>query len=256
MPPFETTSRQGRMTGGPEIHSLFWLAVTRLGEAQILLPAFCAGALWLAFARPAGARGRAAQGAAHAHDHPARRSALRWMASIVATTAITTVSKVAFLGFGLGIAALDFTGFSGHAMYATAVLPVLAAVVGGRRGAIVGVLLAALVTYSRVNLGAHSWSEAISGLVLGAAAAGWTLADYLAHPGAVRAPWWLPLLLLAWLTLLPMRAPPSRTHGLVVSISLKLSGRARPYTRFELLAGLIHPAWEKKPAPRGPDSMP
>ena len=103
-------------------------------------------------------------------------------------------------------------------------------------------LLALLITYSRVNLGAHSWSEALAGLALGAAAAWWTLADYLAHPGAVRAPWWLPVLLAVWLTLLPMRAPPSRTHGLVVSISLKLSGRTRPYTRFELLAGMIHPA--------------
>jgi membrane-associated phospholipid phosphatase len=226
-------------------HSLFWFAVTRVGEAQILLPAFLAGASWLAFARPAGARGRVAQGAAHAHDHPARRSALRWIAAIVATTAVTTASKIAFLGFGVGIAALDFTGFSGHSMYSTAILPVLGAIVAGRRGAIAGALLAALITYSRVDLGAHSWSEAISGMALGAAAAGWTLADYLAHPGAVRAPWWLPLVLFAWLTLLPMRAPPSQTHGLVVSLSLKLSGRSRPYTRFELLAGLIHPAWEK-----------
>ena len=233
------------MTHGQEIHSLFWYTVTRLGEAQILLPAFFAGALWLAFARPAGARGRLARGDAHAHDHPARRSAWRWIAAIVATTAVTTVSKVAFLGFGVGIAALDFTGFSGHSMYATAILPVLAAVVAGRGGAVVGVLLALLITYSRVSLGAHSWSEAIAGLVLGAAAAGWTLADYLAHPGAVRAPWWLPLLLVAWLAVFPLRAPPSRTHDLVVSISLKLSGRARPYTRFELLAGLIHPAWQK-----------
>ncbi len=233
------------MTGGNEIHSLFWLAVTRVGEAQILLPAFLAGALWLAFARPAGARGRLAQGNAHAHDHPARRSALRWVAGITATTLVTTVSKVAFLGFGLGIAAIDFTGFSGHSMYAWSILPVLAAIVGGWRGALAGVALALLITYSRVDLGAHSWSEAIAGMALGAAAAGWTLADYLAHPGAVRAPWWLPLLLVAWLTLLPMRAPPSRTHSLVVAISLKLSGRSRPYTRFELLAGLIHPAWNK-----------
>jgi membrane-associated phospholipid phosphatase len=230
------------MTEGHEIHSLFWFAVTRLGEAQILLPAFLAGALWLAFARPAGARGRLAQGHALAHDHPARRSALRWIVAIVATTAVTTVSKVAFLGFGVGIAALDFTGFSGHSMYATSILPVLAAIVGGRRGVVVGVLAALLITYSRVDLGAHSWSEAVSGMALGAAAAWWTLADYLAHPGAVRAPWWLPLLLAAWLTLLPMRAPPSRTHSLVVSIALKLSGRQRPYTRFELLAGMIHPA--------------
>jgi membrane-associated phospholipid phosphatase len=233
-----------RSTEDPEIHSLFWYVVTRLGEAQILLPAFCAGALWLAFARPAGARGRIAQGAAHAHDHPARRSALRWLAAIFATTVVTTISKVAFLGFGKGIASIDFTGFSGHSMYATAILPMLGAIVGGWRGAVGGAALAALITYSRVNLGAHSWSEAIAGLVLGAAAAGWTLSDYLDHPGAVRVPWWLPLLLAAWLTLLPMRAPPSRTHDLVVSIALKLSGRQRPYTRFELLAGLIHPPWE------------
>ena len=229
------------MAEGLEIHSLFWFVVTRLGEAQILLPAFLAGALWLAFARPAGAYGRLARGDAHAHDHPARASALRWIGAIVATTAVTTASKIAFLGFGIGSAALDFTGFSGHSMYSTAILPVLAAVVAGRRGAVVGVLAAALVTYSRVKLGAHSWSEAVAGMVLGAAAAAWTLADYLAHPGAVRAPWWLPLLLGAWLTLLPMRAPPSRTHDLVVSISLKLSGRHRPYTRFELLAGMIKP---------------
>jgi hypothetical protein len=230
------------MTEGNEIHSLFWLAVTRLGEAQILLPAFVAGALWLAFARPAGARRRLAQGDPHAHDHPARLSALRWLAAIFITTAITTVSKVAFLGFGYGIASLDFTGFSGHSMYATGILPVIGAVVAGRRGAVAGVVLALLITYSRVKLGAHSWSEAITGLALGATAAGWTLADYLAHPGAVRAPWWLPLLLVAWLTALPVGAPPSRTHSLVVAISLKLSGRHRPYTRFELLAGLIrHP---------------
>jgi membrane-associated phospholipid phosphatase len=233
------------MTGGQGIHSLFWLGVTRLGEAQILLPAFFAGALWLALARPAGARGRLARGDALAHDHPARRSAWRWVAAIVATTAVTTASKVAFLGFGIGIAALDFTGFSGHSMYATAILPVLAAIIAGRPGAVVGVLMALLITYSRVNLGAHSTSEAIAGLVLGAAAAGWTLADYLAHPGAVRAPWWLPLLLVGWLAFVPLRAPPSRTHDVVVSLALKLSGRSRPYTRFEQLAGLIHPAWEK-----------
>ncbi|MFL6677607.1 MAG: phosphatase PAP2 family protein [Burkholderiaceae bacterium] len=235
------------MTGGPAIHSLFWLAVTRLGEAQILLPAFLAGALWLALARPAGARGRVAEGNAHAHDHPARRSALRWVAGITAATAVTTASKIAFLGFGYGIAAIDFTGFSGHSMYAWSILPVLGAIVAGRRGVAVGVVLAALITCSRVSLGAHSWSEALAGMALGVAASGWTLADYLAHPGAVRAPWWLPLLIVAWLALLPTSAPPSRTHSLVVSISLKLSGRARPYTRFELLAGLIRPEWESTP---------
>jgi membrane-associated phospholipid phosphatase len=222
----------------PALHSFFWLAVTRLGESEILLPAFLAGALWLAFARPAWARGRRAA-SAHAHDHPARGAALRWVAGIVGATAVTTASKIAFLGFGIGFAAIDFTGFSGHSMYATAILPVLGAIVFGQRGAVAGALLAAVVMVSRVEVGAHSWSEAVSGLVLGGLVAWWTLALYLGHPGAVRVPLLLPIALACWLTVLPWRGPPSHTHGLVVALSLKLSGRTQPYTRHELLHGEI-----------------
>ncbi len=223
----------------PALHALFWFAVTRLGESQILLPAFAAGALWLAFARPAWARGRLAA-TAHGHDHPARGAAWRWFAGIVAATAVTTASKIAFLGFGLGVAAIDFTGFSGHSMYATAILPVLGAIVFGRGGAVAGALLALVVMVSRVEVGAHSWSEALSGLALGGAVAWWTLAHYLDHPGAVRAPLLLPIALACWLTVLPWRGPPSQTHQLVVALSLKLSGRTQPYTRHELLHGEIH----------------
>src|ERR1700748_3192602 len=112
----------------PALHALFWFAVTRLGESQILLPAFLAGTAWLAFARPAWARGRLAD-TVHGHAHPARSTAWRWLAGVVAATAVTTASKIAFLGFGFGSAAIDFTGFSGHSMYATAILPVLGAIV-------------------------------------------------------------------------------------------------------------------------------
>ena len=223
----------------PALHALFWFAVTRLGESQILLPAFLAGTLWLAFARPAWARGRLAD-TTHGHDHPARSTAWRWAASVAAATFVTTASKVAFLGFGIGSATIDFTGFSGHSMYATAILPVLGAIVFGRGGAFAGLLLALVVMVSRVQVQAHSWSEALSGLALGAAVAGWTLSRYLSHPGAVRVPLWLPLALAAWLTLLPWSGPPSRTHQLVVALSLKLSGRTQPYTRHELLHGEIH----------------
>ena len=217
---------------------LFWLAITRLGESEILLPAFVAGALWLAFAHPAWARGRLA-GTPRASAHPARGSALRWLAGVGASTAVTTASKIAFLGFGLGSAAINFTGFSGHSMYSMAILPVLGAIVFGRWGAVSGGLLALLVMVSRVEVGAHSWSEAVSGLVLGIGVAWWTLSLYLEHPGAVRAPWWLPLLIAGWLTLLPKIAPPSQTHHLVVAVSLKLSGRTRPYTRWQLLHGEV-----------------
>jgi membrane-associated phospholipid phosphatase len=214
-----------------------WAAVTRLGEAQILLPAFAAGTLWLAFA-PGASRRAGADGTPEA-DPPSRDSARAWVAGIVAATGLTTASKVAFLGFGIGSIALDFTGFSGHSMYAMAILPVLAALVAGARGAALGVLLALAVLVSRVELNAHSWSEALSGALLGAAVAGWTLARYLRRPGALRAPWWLPLGLAAWLTLLPWRAPPAHAHQMVVAMSLWLADRNEPYTRHELLTGQI-----------------
>ena len=92
----------------------------------------------------------------------------------------------------------------------------------------------------RVELHAHSWSEAVGGALIGGAVAAWALTRYLRRPGALRAPWWLPLALAGWLTLLPWRAPPARTHGMVVAMSLWLADRSEPYTRQELLAGSIH----------------
>jgi len=226
------------MMSDDPLPGLFWFAITRLGESEILLPAFMAAALWLALAHPALARSAGWTGDARAH--PVRAEAWRWLAGIVGGTAVTTASKIAFLGFGIGSATLDFTGFSGHSMYSMAVFPVLFAIVFGRGGALCGAVLALIVMVSRVLTGAHSWSEAISGMALGAAIAAWPLVLYLRHPSAVRAPWWLPAVLAAWLILVPWRGPPSHSHQLVLALSLKLSGRTQPYTRHELLHGEIH----------------
>jgi hypothetical protein len=224
-----------------DMHPALWLAVTRLGEAQILLPAFMGGVLWLALAGARSARATPAAGAAGpGTPHPARETAWAWLSGVIAATGVTTASKVAFLGFGIGSIALDFTGFSGHAMYSMAILPVLAAIMAGAPGAVLGVLVALAVLVSRVELQAHSWSEALSGALLGGAVAVWTLGRYLRRPALLRAPWWLPLALAGWLVLLPWRAPPARTHDMVIALSLWLSDRTEPYTRHELLTGMIH----------------
>jgi len=204
----------------------FWAVITRFGEAQILLPACAAALLWLLFASAAGPRSLP--------RHGGRAAAWRWGAGLCTTTFVTTASKVAFLGFGMGWAALDFTGFSGHAMFSCAVLPVLAGVVAGRGGAFTGALLAALVVVSRVQVGAHSWSEAVSGALLGAVVAAWALRAWFEPPGPVHPPWWLPLALVAWLSVLPAHAPPPRTHDAVVRLSLWVSGRSQPYTRRQM----------------------
>jgi hypothetical protein len=85
-----------------------WTVVTRLGEAQILLPALVSVSAWLAW--------RVA----------APRTAAWWLGLTAVAALVTTATKLAFIGWGLGSAPLDFTGLSGHAMFAAAVLPLLA----------------------------------------------------------------------------------------------------------------------------------
>ncbi len=130
----------------------FWFAVTRLGEAQVMLPAAAALLVWLAL-RPSG-----------------RPLVGWWLGLMVAAVAVTTASKIAFIGFGLGLAELDFTGVSGHAMFAAVVYPLVFRVLTADRPAawqraslLAGIALAALVGYSRLVLGAHSLSEVLAG---------------------------------------------------------------------------------------------
>jgi len=200
---------------------LFWFTVTRLGEAQILLPAMLAMALWLI------------------HRSNARRVVALWLGLTAIAATITTATKVAFIGWGLGFAPLNFTGISGHAMFATAVLPVLARACAStaddhwhRPSLILGYVLAALVTVSRVATGAHSVSEALFGFALGGAAS----AAVLALAAMPHTP--LPRTLLAgvalWLAITSVSAPPSRTHDWVTHLSLAVSGHERPYTRHDL----------------------
>ena len=197
---------------------LAWALVTRLGEAQILLPAMLAALLWLVLA---------------ARALPV---ALWWLAGTAAAAALTTVTKVAFFGFEIGYAPLDYTGISGHAMFAAAVIPMLAGLLAGgatprwRRGAVVaGYALAALIAYSRIKVGAHSSFEALTGFILGSMASALPLNAQ--HLPDMRAPAWLAAGLALWMLSLPLGAPPSLTHGWVVRLSLAVSDRATPYSR-------------------------
>jgi membrane-associated phospholipid phosphatase len=195
-----------------------WQLVTRLGEAQILLPMLAAVLAWFVARLKAPTVARA------------------WVLCIAMATAITTATKIAFLGYGLGYAPWNFTGLSGHAMFAAAVMPLLAATLAStapparRRWALLGgYLLAALIAWSRVRLSAHSGSEALSGWLLGAAASGFALR--WAEAPHTHAPKAMVIGAVVWLLVTPMGAPPSPTHGWVTRIALALSGHEAPYTR-------------------------
>lgn len=230
------------MSPMPNTAALFWHLLTRLGEAQILLPLVLAAALWLW-------RG-AAQG----------RLALRWLLGLGVAALLTTLSKLAFMGWGLGSVRWDFTGFSGHSTMAGACLPLLAwvALLGApsswrRAGVLAGFALAALVAYSRLVVHAHSPSEAFSGLLLGGAA---SLAVLCRLPLLQQPlPAWLPAGLAACLLLLPVSAPRSRSHELMSELSRRLAGREHVYTRHDLHRRFS--AASSQPAPRAlPPSRP
>jgi membrane-associated phospholipid phosphatase len=203
------------------VHHPVWLAITRLGEAQIMLPATLAVLAWFAL-RP---NGRALAG--------------WWLGLMSVAVGVTTASKIAFIGYGIGVAEINFTGVSGHAMFAAVVYPLLLRVlaVGSpareRVAMGAGIALAVLVGYSRLVLGAHSPSEVLAGWALGGLAGGAALA--LARMPALRLPVWLPLSVLVLVPALVGTAPPSHSHDIVTRLSLALSGRPTPYTRAQML---------------------
>ncbi|MFM2065268.1 MAG: hypothetical protein RLZZ584_177 [Pseudomonadota bacterium] len=200
-----------------------WAVLTRLGEAQIVLPPMAlalASHLWVA-------------------RRQAWPVALVWLAGLAVAASLTLASKLAFIGWCWGWAWADFTGVSGHTLVATAALPPLAGLLSTRwmapaRRLLVGLacMLVVVVGSSRVLLGFHSVSEVLAGWVLGTAVA---IAAHGRLPGLThRAAGWPALLVLAWGLLSVSHAPPSRSHDMVTALALRLSGHATPFVRADL----------------------
>ena len=195
-----------------------WHLLTRFGEAQILLPAAALTLLAL-LARAS-----------------TRKLACIWMALIVLATVITTASKVAFIGWGIGWADINFTGISGHAMFAAAIYPVLMLTfLSGRwRGAHgvalgLGCALVLVVGLSRIEVGAHSWSEVLAGWAVGGVVSIMALA--LCETSAIVIRPIVPALLLAWMAVMPFKLHASPTHALVIRLAVAMSGNETPFTR-------------------------
>jgi len=210
-----------------------WHLFTRLGEAQILLPAaLLAMALLL-------------------RQRPGRPLVAWWLATLAAAVLLTTITKVAFIGWGIGLPALDFTGISGHAMFAAAIYPLLLGTLAPPRlrwpAVALGTVLAVAIGVSRLAVNAHSVSEVVAGLVLGGAVSG----GVLARAGLLRVGLsaWVPVLALAWFTVTPSLAPPSNSHGLVTRLALALSGQPQPYVR-----GQWRPLLRSQSAPAGAEA--
>jgi hypothetical protein len=84
--------------------------LVHLGDLEVVLPLAAALAAWLLAAR-------------------AWRITLRWLLLFGAALGLVGITKIAFLGWGTGLQALDFKAISGHATCVTALYPFLAYIV-------------------------------------------------------------------------------------------------------------------------------
>jgi membrane-associated phospholipid phosphatase len=195
---------------------VWWSHISALGGLNVTLLGALAIAAWLVGAR-------------------CWRLSLAWCLLFAGALLAAVASQVAFVGWGIGLRALDFTGFSGHATRAAAVYPVALFLLLERSPAALriaavaaGTLLAAAVALARVKVGAHSGSEAVLGFCLGFGAA--LLFFRRAYANRRGAP--KPLLIsLALAMLLLPKAEPESAHQWLTALALTLSGQDHPYQR-------------------------
>lgn len=195
------------------------------GDSTVLLPS-AAAAFMVLFLR-----------------RPSRQIAWQWGLLFGITGAIVCASKLAFMGWGIGIRELDFTGFSGHTALSTAFWPIFLWLlcargsVALRRTAMgMGYLLAGLVGYSRLAIHAHSPSEVIAGLLLGACGSALFLLLQRNSSRVVDAQlsWGGVLSLIIIPVVLLNTGAKAPTQSLLGDIAVKLGPLEKPFTRADL----------------------
>ena len=225
----------------PDLPIQLWYAITNLGGAGLAVPLALAIALWL--------------GAGYS-----LRMAASWLLMIGVAIGLVTVTKVAFLGWGVGIREVDFTGVSGHAMLSTAVYPVAFFLMLQRArhpwrlvGVVGGLATGVAVGLSRVALDAHSPSEAVAGCVVGALTAlAFVRCWWGAQPGQLSAAAVTVSLAAITIALHGVHVP---THRWVTHLALKVSGHGKPYVRARWKAGREPRLYVPSPA-RGASQQP
>lgn len=202
-----------------------WQLISFFGDSTVLLPS-AALLLIVLFLRKA-----------------SQTLAWQWGILFAITGAAVSVSKLAFMGWGLGIRDIDFTGFSGHSALSAAFWPVFLWLIGARFSSgirtaliILGYGIALLVAFSRLEINAHSISEVIAGVLLGVSASALFLLFQKRHPAGteVQLSWGAVtslILIPAMLLHTGVKAP---TQSMLGEIAVALGPLDKPFTRADL----------------------
>lgn len=202
----------------------FWLIATGFGDSGFLLPAAFGVALWLAI------------------DRGTRPAAVHWVLLFGACGFIVMLSKLAFMGWGIGSAHFDFTGFSGHTALATSVWPVIFWLVALRRAPIVrlsaalaGWAWAVFIGVSRLALEVHSTAEVVAGVALGTLVSASFVRLQWHRKMRVHTPRWLAPVLAVPLLFFIVIGRPAPTQYALERLAVWMAGIERPFTRADLL---------------------
>jgi len=135
---------------------MHWRTLTYFGDSMLLIPTAVIIALILPW------------------KSDNRRTVWYWLLAFGLAGLLVSLSKILFLGFGIGSARFNFTGFSGHSAMSATLWPVMLWLVSGRwpnplrlLAIGVGYLIPLMVGFSRLVMHAHSASEVATGLLLG-----------------------------------------------------------------------------------------
>lgn len=192
-----------------------WVKIVHLGDAAIMIPTAAAVMTYLV-----------AVGA--------WRMAWRWLLLFTLGIGLVVVSKIAFLGWGYGIRALDFKALSGHATSATAVIPVTFYLLLQRTpsmlrafGVILGIVCGVIVGILVIALNKHSVSEAIAGCLVGVTVSLAFIGGAHPLPSFRLKPWLLPFCAITFLWAWYAEPPP--VEYWMMRMALYLSGHDTPY---------------------------
>ena len=133
-----------------------WRTLTYFGDSMLLIPTAVIIALVLPW------------------KSSSQRTVWYWLLAFGLAGLLVSLSKIMFLGFGIGSARFNFTGFSGHSAMSSTLWPVMMWLISGRWSTFwravtiaIGYAIPLMVGFSRLVIHAHSVSEVLAGLLLG-----------------------------------------------------------------------------------------
>jgi hypothetical protein len=192
-----------------------WMKFIHIGDLRLMLPTGFAIAAYLAVIKE-------------------WRIARFWFVLLCICTGFVTGSKIAYLGWGYGIPAINFKALSGHAAFSAAIIPSSIFVLLQSSSAAIrknmligGFATAALLGVFLVLLNEHTVSEAIAGFLVGACISTIFILRSHISPATGMRPWIFPFILIVLLSTWYWLEPP--VEFWMMQAAMQLSGHTMLY---------------------------